>query len=193
MTISLSQVAATAPAAWPTYVDLAIKAVTLLVVVVSVTIAFSQFRRAHEWNRRKASLDLAFEIVNGRRADTVRHLATRYGMVIGDANTRTYQDVVASLKTPEERADFLVTVRWLLNHAESIAIGLKNHVLDEEITYDHSSLVIARFWEWAQPHIKAAQAADPTVWIDQQYFVERWTKRELATIANLRNPGKNPT
>lgn len=177
---------------WPTYVDLILKVVTLVVVCFSALMAYRQIVKLHDWNRRKASQDLAFDIVNGNRTEAVRQFALKYGVKLADPNSPTYEQVVAKL--PEaDRLELQLTVRWLLNHAETLAIGLKNHVYDEEMTYDHSSLVISNFWQWAQPYVKTIRAIDPTIWNEQEFYAKRWAKRGEEEMLALRNPGKSPT
>ena len=53
--------------------DIAIKASSVGVAALSIILVYRQIVKTHEWNRRKASQDFAFELVSGPRSVIVQN------------------------------------------------------------------------------------------------------------------------
>lgn len=175
------------------WADLALKAASLIAAIVSVTLIYRQIKRTHEWNRRKASLDIALEIVTGARAEYTKTLKARFGVSFSEPSKNEFTAVKERLTDAAERGEFVSTVRALLNFNETIALALKNHVFDEDMCYEHYSLILSTMWTWAQPHIREVRAVDPTIWIEQEHYAKKWLARSNREVESLRTPGKTPT
>ncbi|MDQ1593413.1 MAG: hypothetical protein QOG71_4040 [Pyrinomonadaceae bacterium] len=171
--------------------------VGFLIGVVSIFLVYLQMRKTHEWNRRKASHDTLNEFVTGHIAETLRILVLDFSME--PSTSQTYTDAEAKLTDDEARRKMQYHTVQLLNYIEALCIGMKNSILDENICYDHSRIIVKQSWLWAEPLVKARRQATgiAALWIEVENISKRWSKREEREseqhIERLRVPGKRPT
>ena len=175
-------------------VDLSVRIFTLLLVGASAVLAYNQIKKTQEWNRRKATQDLLFQVATGDLKEFVQALSDEFGVDL----TKTmplpsYQSVVENEADDKRQDRVRHLTRSILNYMETIAIGLKNHVLDEDICYEHLSIWMTEYWSFSDKLIKIARAKNPTVWIEQEHYVNLWRSRLDRENESLRRPGKSRT
>jgi hypothetical protein len=177
-------------------IKLVLSVVGFLVAVISIILVYIQMRKTHEWNRRKASHDTLGALVTGDVAEFRRTLSVVFGADAG--GSQTYADIAAAL-TEENRRVLLYNTTQLLNYLEVLCIGMKNHVLDEDICYDNVLFIITRYWRWAKPLVEETRKANgtQTIWIEVENYARRWSEREEQErrqhLELLRGQGKRPT
>jgi hypothetical protein len=176
---------------WPVLLGL----VNLLVVAASLTLAYRQLKRTHEWNRRKASQDLLVQLATGDVRDMRYDLEVKFGARIFEPK-QTYTDVL-SMVDAASAPELNYTARSLLNYYESIAIGIKNNVLEDDICFDFAASTLNAYWRWAQPLVQERQSANRRTWIEIEHLNVRWQQRTVeigrAQLAQGRLPGRRPT
>lgn len=170
-------------------IELFISALTLLAVVVGAALLRRQILKDHEWNRRKTSQDVLMSLVTGEFTKIREELEVRCGVKLDDSQ-QTYATLAPTVQGNLRQLNF--ALERLLNFYETIAIGLKNNVLDEEVCYDHFSWNLTRYWEWTEPYHKKVRGLDPTIWIEAGYYAKRWADRIERELAQLRKDGKPP-
>jgi hypothetical protein len=178
-------------------VKLVLSVVGFVVAVISIILVYKQMRKTHEWNRRKASHDTLGELWTGSVAESRRTLYIVFGME-SDTN-QTFTDVEANLSDDVERRTLKYHTLQLMNYLEVVCVGMKNHVLDEDICYDNAVFLITRFWKWAEPLIDARRkpSGDDLLWIEVQNYAKSWLSREKREreqhLERIRVRGKRPT
>lgn len=190
------QAQAIAPPLWLAYTTLGFGIVNLLAVAASLTLAYRQIKKSHEWNRRKASQDLITQLVTGDVRELRHRLERTFGVNIYDKQ-QTYASSLASIAHDDERAELRHTARTLLNYFEGIAIGIKNKVLEEDICFDFTADVIIAYWRWAAPMVRESQSIRPLTWIELEHMATRWSDRLEEILQRqkegARIPGRPPT
>jgi hypothetical protein len=177
---------------------LALQIATLIVqilgftgLLISISLAYLQIKKTHDWNRRKASLEVIFSITTAEMKTIRKQLLTEFGVDLADPLSN-YEKSLAALDAGVRRK-FNNEVDTLLNCLETVSIGIKHHILDEDICYEHVSWVLTSFWAWGEKRVHEVQQIDPTLWIECSYFANRWRARQDREISALRSPGKDPT
>lgn len=173
--------------------DLTLRIVAIVIVVASASFALLAIRRTQEWNRRKATFDVLLQTVT-KATDSFREFASAYNLNFNvNPPSPTLESVEASLGDQASRQQFRRDLHGLLNYFETLAVGLKNHVLDEDMCYEHLSIRQVLLWEWARTFVLANRGLSPTLCIEQEHYAIRWRKRLDDEIAALRTPGKPRT
>jgi hypothetical protein len=169
-----------------------ISALTLVIVGASATLALLQIRKTQDWNRRKASQDLLLQVVTGELVSLRQLLEIKYEAEFARMTVADCSSLLQRLSS-EERREFAFVVKRLFNYLEAIAIGIKNNVFDEEICYEHLSIVATRYWKWAKPFVDEVRAVSPVIWIEIEHFVNGWSLRLEEDLRVLRRAGKPRT
>ena len=168
--------------------EFVVEALTLLTIIISAALLYSQIRKEHEWNRRKTSQDLLMSLVAGDFTNLRRDLEVAFGVKLEDVN-QSYRDIAAAVDADRRPAlDFAVSK--LLNFYETIAIGIKNNVLEEDVCFDHFSWNLTRYWRWAEPYHRDRRGLDSTIWMEAAHYVDKWENRIRGDQAALRKEGK---
>lgn len=159
---------------------------------LAVFFLWLQIKKAHEWNRRKATLDFLIKLTEGELKTIHVELETKYDFRMSDRK-QTYPDVVSGLKTKEDKERVKSLTKVMLNHYETACIGMKHHVYDEDIVYENISFIMISAFQWAQEVVDEYRSKDPTIYIETLFYVEKWRKREETEINKLRSSGKDKT
>jgi len=159
-----------------------------IAVVVSVFLAYLQIRKTHEWNRRKTSFDVSFNVASGEIKTIRTRLLLEYGVDLTDPAS-TYERAIAGLDQKTLHA-FHNEIDALFNCLESIFLGIKHHILDEDICYEYLSWVVVSFWRWGATYICRVRKLDPTLWMEYGHFAGQWQARQACDRAAIRKPGK---
>lgn len=173
-------------------VDLILRIASLIGLAISILLVYLQMRRNHDWNRRKATQDLVTQAFTGDLADLRQTLQLEFGVDLKDP-TQTYQAVLATITSDADRKRYEFTARALFNYFEVVAAALKNNVLDEDICYDQLGLAFCVYWKWGDYLIRECRANHPTVFIEWEHYVDRWSELYAKQTNALRKPGKRPT
>jgi hypothetical protein len=180
----------------PIMLPIIISIVNLAAVAVSLNLAYRQVKKTHEWNRRKASHDLLIQLGTGD-VRAMRHVieVDFVGRIYDDRET--FEDVMSGVENQSRKLMLEDTLKGLLNYFESVAIGLKNHVLDDDICYDFTADVMAAYWRWGKPYIMEIQRTSPRAWIETEKINERWSGRTREILQKQKEhgriAGRNPT
>ena len=176
---------------WTAYATVAIGLINLVAVAISLTFAYRQIKKTHQWNRRKASQDLITQLVIGDVREMRHRLETGFGVDIHDPQ-QSYANTLAKLTTDADRAELRYTARILLNYFETIAVGIKNNILEEDICFDFAVNVVLAYWRWARPLVTEAQLHTPLTWNETENMVRTWTQRLDALLTQREQVARIP-
>lgn len=177
-----------------TLVDFALPVIALcnlVVVSVSARLFYRRLKRDHDWNRRQATQHLLYEMVTGRFSEIRRRLEVEFGVDIGK-DGQTFSSIIATLES-SKRQDFLNATKAIFNYFETVSIGIRNHVLQEEICYDHCSTLFVYFRQWGRAYIDEIRTKHPTIWIEFEHFARQWERRLQDEVSSLLPKAKQPT
>ena len=151
------------------WLNLLVSAATLVVFVVSIRFLGRQIReqqkqiaqqqlqiekadqqvnKEHDWNRRKAVVDLSLDYSSIERMAARRRLeefADWYDPA---------QDF--STLTPQLQQDIAPDLKQLLNYLEGIAVAVKHNVYDRDIAYEFLGAHMPAVYRWSRPWIEAS-------------------------------------
>lgn len=160
-------------------VQLSLQAVSACAVVIALTFTARQirllaanYRDLHEWNRRKAAQD-ASEKWGDFAEDAIRlSEAFHFDKHHHVANLETIVELFGANKTLE------ASLHRILNYLETLAIGVRNGVFDEEIIKFGFRLIMPRTLRRYGPYVDHRRDKVGQVWIELSELVQRWEKDE---------------
>jgi Domain of unknown function (DUF4760) len=194
------------------WLNLLVSALTLGVFVVSIRFLGRQIReqqkqietqqlqiekadlqvsKEHDWNRRKAVVELSLDYSSIERMAARRRLeevADWYDPV---------QDY-ASL-TEQQQRDLAPDLKQLLNYLEGIAVAIKHNVYDRDIAYEFLGAHVPAVYRWSKPWIDAMRvhAGDDSILEARETLSLQWLARNEHLAQELATPswreGKAPT
>ncbi|NDV43032.1 DUF4760 domain-containing protein [Flagellimonas sediminis] len=124
-----------------------------------------------EWNRRKTSLDINLEILT----EGFSKIADELNNFDISLKGKKYNEVVDSIDK-NKLESFDSKLDRLLNYCEMISIGIKNNIIDKEISFDYGATMILRYYDFAEEFIKNKrndQSSD-TFCINLENLVKEW-------------------
>lgn len=194
------------------WLNLLVSAATLVVFVVSIRFLGRQIReqqkqiaqqqlqiekadqqvnKEHDWNRRKAVVDLSLDYSSIERMAARRRLeefADWYDPA---------QDF--STLTPQLQQNIAPDLKQLLNYLEGIAVAVKHNVYDRDIAYEFLGAHMPAVYRWSRPWIEAMRvhADDPSILEAVETLSTQWALRNRDIAQVLDTPtwreGKAPT
>ena len=194
------------------WLNLAVQALTLLVFVVSIRFLGRQIRdqqrqieqqqlqiekadqqvsKEHDWNRRKAVVELSLDYSSIERMQVRRRLEE-----VADWYEPT-QDFT-TLSTEQQRA-LAPDLKQMLNYLEGIAVAVKHNVYDRDIAYEFLGAHIPAVFRWSKPWIDTmrAHAGDPSILEAIETLSHQWDlkNRDIASVVDTDSwrEGKAPT
>lgn len=177
---------------WIDGLSLLILSITAVTGLWELNTLNKQLKSNHEWNRRQLSQDLLFKIVTG---DIVKIREKFKQEFKADLNSKTekYEHISSSL-SPEKKEDLDITLITLFNYFEAIAIGIKNHTLDDEICYQYLGFIVVNTWKWALTFIQHKRNhVDKVIWIDFTNLATKWERQLEEDENRIARSGKSPT
>jgi hypothetical protein len=150
-----------------------------------------QVRKEHDWNRRRAVVEMARDYCSEER---VRMRARLEAVASWYDPSHSW----ASL-APAPRAEIETALKLHLNYLEGIAIGVKHSVYDREIAYEFFGAHLPAAYRWARTRIEQAraEAGDPSIWEALERLSTQWSAENAqiaALVASERwREGKPPT
>ena len=194
------------------WLNLLVSALTLGVFVVSIRFLGRQIReqqkqietqqlqiekadlqvsKEHDWNRRKAVVELSLDYSSIERMAARRRLEE-----VADWYDPT-QDY-ASLSEQQQR-DLAPDLKQLLNYLEGIAVAIKHNVYDRDIAYEFLGAHVPAVYRWSKPWIDAMRvhAGDDSILEAMETLSLQWLARNEHLAQELATPswreGKAPT
>lgn len=161
-----------------------ISAVSTVILAISAALLYRQIKSTHDWNRRKTSQELLQNITQGefqQALSALREAVKEKLHVDMQDRNKNYADL-ADLLSKEEMRDVTRNLLIVLNTMESIAIYMKNHVVDEDIVYNMSYTFFIDFYYWARPYIYDCRNLEDNEFIAAEYehYAKAWAERLAA-------------
>jgi len=203
---------AMAASTWMDWLNLLVSALTLVVFVVSIRFPGRQIReqqrqiaqqqlqiekadlqvsKEHDWNRRKAVIELSLDYSSAERIRLRQQLETVIDWYDPAQNYATL--------TPEQRERLTPDLKQVLNYLEGIAVGIKHNVYDRDIAYEFFGAHIPAVCRWCLPWIEDIRrhAGDPSILEAMETLSVQWELRNRDIVRELATStwreGKAPT
>ena len=194
------------------WLNLLVSALTLVVFVISIRFLGRQIReqqkqietqqlqiekadlqvsKEHDWNRRKAVIELSLDYSSIERMAARRRLEE-----VADWYDPA-QDY--SSLTAQQQVDIGPDLKQLLNYLEGIAVAVKHNVYDRDIAYEFLGAHIPAVFRWSKPWIDTmrAHAGDPSILEAIETLSHQWDlkNRDIASVVDTDRwrEGKAPT
>ena len=194
------------------WLNLLVSALTLLVFVISIRFLGRQIReqqkqietqqlqiekadlqvsKEHDWNRRKAVIELSLDYSSIERMAARRRLEE-----VADWYDPA-QDY--SSLTAQQQRDVAPDLKQLLNYLEGIAVAIKHNVYDRDIAYEFLGAHVPAVYRWSKPWIHAMRvhAGDDSILEAMETLSLHWLARNEHLAQELATPswreGKAPT
>lgn len=186
------------------WLNLLVSALTLLVFVISIRFLGRQIReqqkqietqqlqiekadlqvsKEHDWNRRKAVVELSLDYSSIERMAARRRLEE-----VADWYDPA-QDYT-SLSEQQQR-DLAPDLKQLLNYLEGIAVAIKHNVYDRDIAYEFLGAHVPAVYRWSKPWIDAMRvhAGDDSILEAMETLSLQWAARNEHLAQELATPG----
>lgn len=199
-------------ATWVDWLNLLVQAGTLLVFVLSIRFLGRQIReqqrqieqqqlqieraeqqvsKEHDWNRRKAVIELSLDYSSAERV-AVRQRLEQFA---------DWYDPAQSFDalTEEQQRSFTPDLKQMLNYLEGIAVAIKHNVYDRDIAYEFLGAQLPAVYRWSKPWIDAMRhrAGDPSIFEAVETLSLQWElrNRDIADVVATETwrAGKAPT
>lgn len=194
------------------WLNLLVSALTLVVFVISIRFlgrqiaeqqrqiaqqqlqiekADQQVSKEHDWNRRKAVMELSLDYSSAERIRLRKQLES----VIDWYDPG--QDY--AMLTPEQREQLTPDLKQMLNYLEGIAVGIKHNVYDRDIAYEFFGAQMPAICRWCKPWIEdiRTHAGDPSILEAMETLSAQWDLRNRDIAREVESPtwreGKAPT
>lgn len=186
------------------WLNLLVSALTLVVFVVSIRFLGRQIReqqkqietqqlqieradlqvsKEHDWNRRKAVVELSLDYSSIERMAARRRLEQV-------ADWYDPGQDYASLSQEQQR-DLAPDLKQLLNYLEGIAVAIKHNVYDRDIAYEFLGAHVPAVYRWSKPWIDAMRvhAGDESILEAMETLSLQWVARNASLAQELATPG----
>ena len=186
------------------WLNLLVSALTLGVFVVSIRFLGRQIReqqkqietqqlqiekadlqvsKEHDWNRRKAVVELSLDYSSIERMAARRRLEEV-------ADWYDPMQDYASL-TQQQQRDLAPDLKQLLNYLEGIAVAIKHNVYDRDIAYEFLGAHVPAVYRWSKPWIDAMRvhAGDDSILEAMETLSLQWAARNEHLAQELATPG----
>lgn len=148
----------------------------LFLIACSVFLVWRQIKKTHEWNRRNATRETLEKLFIGDFPELRDKLEKLCGCIVWRIED-TYDNVIENNKDKKNEIDNYL--RRLLNIFETIAINIKNNVIDEDICYDNLNGIYVACFNWSKGFInkKRNESDDQFIYIELQNYALKWQNR----------------
>jgi|SRR5829696_7722712 len=171
-------------------VKVLLQALTLVAIVAGLAFTGRQlkllkdsFYDTHDWNRRKAAQDAVHE--------TQQRLANDMNLLQEAFQTRTSSSQLSLNEIEEAFAaneQVRVALHKRLNNFETLAIGIEQKVLDEQVIKDAYRVMFRRTRRRLKEYIDARKERNEDAWKVLERVSQRWEEQE-ATSSRLPTGG----
>jgi len=152
---------------WLTF---SVQCLAFLAVSISTGIAAWKIRTITNWNRRKATHELTFAIVQGDFLE-IRKKLDSY------ANWYELEEDYSTVITDKNREEINSSLKYYLSFFEGVALGIKNDVYDNDIVYDYFGSSLPEIIRWANPYINKLRTNDKSIFIEIMNLTEKWKNK----------------
>ena len=150
-----------------------------------------QVSKEHDWNRRKAVIELSLDFSSAERVrmrQALERVADWYdpGQDFGTLPEHVQREVVPQLKDA-------------LNYLEHVAVAVKHNVYDRDLAYEFLGAHLPAVYRWSRPWIEAMRvhAQDPSIFEALESLSRQWDEanRDIAERVQTETwrEGKAPT
>jgi hypothetical protein len=194
------------------WLNLAVQAMTLLVFVVSIRFLGRQIRdqqrqieqqqlqiekadqqvsKEHDWNRRKAVVELSLDYSSIERMQVRRRLEEVADWYEPAQDFSTLSD--------RQQRELAPDLKQMLNYLEGIAVAVKHNVYDRDIAYEFLGAHLPAVYRWSKPWIDTMRrrAGDPSIFEALETLSQQWElrNRDIAdvVVTETWREGKAPT
>jgi hypothetical protein len=202
----------TTSAGWIDWLGLLVQALTLLVFVISIRFLGRQIRdqqrqieqqqlqvekadqqisKEHDWNRRKAVVELSLDYSSLERVQVRRRLEEVVDWYDHAQDFSTLDAMQQKALAPD--------LKQVLNYLEGIAVAIKHNVYDRDIAYEFLGAHLPAVYRWSRPWIDEmrARAGDPSILEAIETLALQWDlrNRDIASVIDTESwrEGKAPT
>ena len=161
---------------------------TLILIGISIYLLFSQIKKTHEWNRRKETQMLLMDSAIGKLRELREDIESRFDVNIYETR-ENYTDIYNRLSTEEEKKEFENLIKHILNYYESISLGIKHNIYDEKICFEYLSIHMVKWYKFCLPFINACRFRHPAIYVEMEYYVNKWKPLLEEWGMMLRKPG----
>ena len=186
------------------WLNLLVSALTLAVFVVSIRFLGRQIReqqkqietqqlqiekadlqvnKEHDWNRRKAVIELSLDYSSIERMAARRRLE----------EVADWYDPAQDYTTlsEQQQRDIAPDLKQLLNYLEGIAVAIKHNVYDRDIAYEFLGAHVPAVYRWSRPWIQAMRrhAGDDSILEAVETLSGQWIARNEHLAQELATPG----
>ena len=197
---------------WIDWLNLVVQVGTLLVFVLSIRFLGRQIReqqrqieqqqlqieradqqvsKEHDWNRRKAVVELSLDYSSIERMGVRRRLE----------EFADWYDAAQDFTTlsEEQQRAFAPDLKQMLNYLEGIAVAIKHNVYDRDIAYEFLGAHLPAVFRWSRPWIQSMRerAGDPSIFEAIETLSNQWElrNRDIAdvVVTETWREGKAPT
>jgi len=153
-----------------------ISVIQIVILLISASIVIYQIYTNNKWERKKATLDVNFNLMNHYLWDG------SYKDDFGFDIYSTELDYDGTLATiPDElKKSFITFFDIKFNMLDTVAANIKSKVLDEDIMYEDLCYYFDYYYRWGRLYVERMQEQDPKIW---EFFVE-YAKRWQARLEN---------
>ena len=142
-----------------------------------------QVNKEHDWNRRKAVIELSLDYSSIERMAARRRLEE-----VADWYDPA-QDYTSL--TEQQQRDIGPDLKQLLNYLEGIAVAIKHNVYDRDIAYEFLGAHVPAVYRWSKPWIDAMRvhAGDDSILEAMETLSLQWAARNEHLAQELATPG----
>lgn len=142
-------------------------------VVVGVGVAIASVLTARSIAKKKQSADMLFNSRGDERLQSAYRSLSEYHN--GDKNIRLLAN--GDARNSDECKD----IRYLLNHLESLSVGIQAGIYDETMLKKSWCGIVLDTYKHATPYIAATREAEhrSTIYQELEWLATRWKKNPL--------------
>lgn len=142
-------------------------------IILGVGVAIVSIGTARALARKKQAADLIFAV----RSDTKMQEAAECLKDHSCSHDKNIKVLAGPKKTSKEAE----LIRYLLNHFESLSVGIQNGIYDERMLKESWYTIVIKTYQQVRPYIEEIRARDQTLTYYQEFeqLAERWKKRPL--------------
>ena len=156
----------------------------------SLELSNKTLKSNHDWNRRKTTHEILGNFIIGDIPKLTSSLKLKFNCKIYDEKSN-YSSFIANLDSTK-KDKFDDTLIRLLNIFEVIAIDIKNHIIEEDISYDYLVWFFTSSYKFSKELIeqKRKDAGDNRVFINFTNLAQKWDKRKSKELSPKETKGK---
>lgn len=148
-------------------------------------------RTQHDWNRRQTTQQYLYQVLAKDVPSITQDLENSFKVNIYD-KAQTVFSVLNEL-SEDQKKDFEIKLKKLFNMFELISVGIKHHILDDEIGYQYAGFLLSSYWHWGEDLIRKYQEKHRAIWLEFETCAIDWTGRLAEDSLQVKRPGKTPS